>query len=116
MTYINEANLYKCIFQSRKPEAEKFRDWVCDEVLPAIRKTGQYAAKPLTQGQMLVQMAQAYEAPERMLLEQQEKQREMQLQIHRLECVTDVKRLHGGTWVCENSRHRHYPKGSGENR
>lgn len=24
MTYINEANLYKCIFQSRKPEAEKF--------------------------------------------------------------------------------------------
>ena len=26
MTYINEANLYKCIFQSRKPEAEKFQN------------------------------------------------------------------------------------------
>lgn len=46
--------------------------------------------KPLTQGQMLVQMAQAYEAQERMLLEQQEKQRVMETQIHRLECVTDV--------------------------
>ena len=43
MTYINEANLYKCIFQSRKPEAEKFQDWVYEEVLPSIRKHGVYA-------------------------------------------------------------------------
>lgn len=42
-TYINEANLYKCIFQSRKPEAEKFQDWVYEEVLPSIRKHGVYA-------------------------------------------------------------------------
>lgn len=40
--FINEANLYKCIFQSRKPEAEKFQDWVCEEVLPSIRKQGGY--------------------------------------------------------------------------
>ena len=44
MTYINEANLYKCIFQSRKAEADKFQDWVCEEVLPSIRKTGGYIA------------------------------------------------------------------------
>lgn len=44
MTYISEANLYKCIFQSRKPEAEKFQDWVTSEVLPTIRKTGGYIA------------------------------------------------------------------------
>lgn len=42
MTYINEANLYKCIFQSRKPDAEKFQDWVCEEVLPSIGRTGAY--------------------------------------------------------------------------
>lgn len=42
MTYVNEANLYKCIFQSRKPEAEKFQDWVYEEVLPSIRKHGGY--------------------------------------------------------------------------
>lgn len=41
--FINEQNLYKTIFQSRKPEAEKFTDWVTSEVLPSIRKTGKYA-------------------------------------------------------------------------
>lgn len=42
MTYINESNLYKTIFQSRKEEAEQFTEWVTSEVLPAIRKTGAY--------------------------------------------------------------------------
>lgn len=41
-TFINESNLYKVIFQSRKPEAEQFTDWVTSEVLPSIRKTGGY--------------------------------------------------------------------------
>ena len=42
--FINESNLYKIAFQSRKPEAEKFTDWVTSEVLPTIRKTGKYEA------------------------------------------------------------------------
>lgn len=42
VTMINESNLYKLIFQSRKPEAERFADWVTSEVLPAIRKHGGY--------------------------------------------------------------------------
>ena len=42
--FINESNFYKLVFQSRKPEAEKFADWVTDEVLPAIRKHGAYIA------------------------------------------------------------------------
>lgn len=42
LLYINEANLYKTIFQSRKPNAEAFTDWVTSEVLPALRKTGTY--------------------------------------------------------------------------
>lgn len=41
-TFINESNLYKLIFQSRKPQAEKFSDWVTGEVLPTLRKTGTY--------------------------------------------------------------------------
>lgn len=41
-TFINEPNLYKVIFQSRKEEAEKFQDWVYEDVLPQIRKTGKY--------------------------------------------------------------------------
>ena len=42
MTYIDEANLYRCIFQSRKAEAGKFQSWVFEEVLPQIRQTGGY--------------------------------------------------------------------------
>lgn len=41
-TFVNEANLYKTIFQSRKESAERFTDWVTSEVLPSIRKTGGY--------------------------------------------------------------------------
>ena len=39
---VNESNLYKTIFKSRKEAAERFTDWVTSEVLPAIRKTGSY--------------------------------------------------------------------------
>lgn len=46
-TFIDESNFYKVIFQSRKPEAEKFTEWVTSEVLPAIRKTGMYATEEL---------------------------------------------------------------------
>ena len=42
MTAINEAGLYKLVFTSRKPEAEKFTDWVASEVIPSIRKHGTY--------------------------------------------------------------------------
>ena len=43
-TFISEQNLYKVIMRSDKPQAEPFQDWVCGEVLPAIRKTGGYIA------------------------------------------------------------------------
>lgn len=44
IAYINEKNIYKLIMRSDKPQAEPFQDWVCGEVLPAIRKTGGYIA------------------------------------------------------------------------
>lgn len=45
--FINESNMYKLIFQSRKDSAERFTDWVTTEVLPAIRKYGAYAVDEL---------------------------------------------------------------------
>ncbi|QMT41285.1 BRO-N domain-containing protein [Neisseria shayeganii] len=42
LTFINEPNLYRVIFRSNKPEAVKFQDWIFEEVIPAIRKTGSY--------------------------------------------------------------------------
>lgn len=40
--FLTESGVYKLIFKSKKEEAEKFQDWVTDEVLPSIRKTGSY--------------------------------------------------------------------------
>jgi prophage antirepressor-like protein len=42
---VNESGLYNLIFQSRKPNARKFRKWVTSEVLPEIRKKGMYLSK-----------------------------------------------------------------------
>ncbi|PCF86000.1 phage antirepressor [Staphylococcus intermedius] len=41
--FIDEGNLYRLITRSKLPQAEKFEEWVFDEVLPAIRKHGIYA-------------------------------------------------------------------------
>ena len=43
MTIISEGGMYRLVLRSRKPEAAAFTDWVTDEVLPSIRKTGSYA-------------------------------------------------------------------------
>ena len=42
LAFINEGNLYRLIIKSRKEEARRFETWVCDEVLPSLRKTGGY--------------------------------------------------------------------------
>jgi len=39
---VNEPGLYRLIFQSRKPEAEQFKAWVFNDVLPQIRQTGAF--------------------------------------------------------------------------
>nr|OYN52683.1 hypothetical protein B7L51_03950 [Pectobacterium carotovorum]OYN52684.1 hypothetical protein B7L51_03985 [Pectobacterium carotovorum] len=46
LVYVNEPNLYRVIFRSNKPDARQFQDWVFNEVLPAIRKTGNYQFIP----------------------------------------------------------------------
>ena len=46
MLFITEGDLYRLITHSRLPAAEAFEKWVFDEVLPTIRKTGQYKAEP----------------------------------------------------------------------
>ncbi len=44
MLCVDESGLYRLILRSDKPEAEPFMEWVTSEVLPSIRKTGQYNA------------------------------------------------------------------------
>lgn len=40
--FLTESGVYKLIFKSKKSEAERFQDWVTDEVLPSIRRDGYY--------------------------------------------------------------------------
>jgi len=56
MNFINESNLYKTIFQSRKESAERFTEWVTSEVLPSIRKTGSYQKQLSPQEMMRIQL------------------------------------------------------------
>lgn len=56
MTIINESGLYSLVLSSKLPSAKKFKRWVTSEVLPALRKTGQYQVKELS-GQELMARA-----------------------------------------------------------
>jgi prophage antirepressor-like protein len=47
MIVVNESGLYKMIMRSTKPIAEKFQEWVCEEILPSIRKKGHYKLKEI---------------------------------------------------------------------
>ena len=44
MSFIPESDLYRLVFSSKLPTAEKFTDWVTEEVLPSIRRNGGYIA------------------------------------------------------------------------
>ena len=45
LNVITEAGLYKLIMRSNKPIAQTFQEWICEDVLPSIRKTGSYEMK-----------------------------------------------------------------------
>lgn len=71
INFIDEPNLYKCIFQSRKQEAEMFQDWICEDVIPSIRKTGSYSLQhrvPQTFAEALRLAAEQQEEIERQKL------------------------------------------------
>lgn len=69
--FIPESDLYRLVFSSKLPTAEKFTDWVTKEVLPSIRKTGGYAL-PKDYPAALRALADAEEAKLRLLAENQQ--------------------------------------------
>lgn len=50
---INESGLYSLVLSSKLPSAKKFKRWVTSEVLPALRKTGQYQVKELSGSELM---------------------------------------------------------------
>lgn len=62
---IPESDVYRLVMRSKLPAAEQFQTWVCEEVLPSIRKTGGYGgspapatAKPQTEDQLILEAMQ----------------------------------------------------------
>lgn len=61
---IPESDVYRLVMRSKLPAAEQFQTWVCEEVLPTIRKTGGYggspapATKPQTEDQLILEAMQ----------------------------------------------------------
>ncbi|HBN6175936.1 TPA: hypothetical protein L3V69_000536 [Vibrio parahaemolyticus] len=55
--WINEFDIYQLVMRSNKPDAEKFQDWVCEEVLPKIRQDGMYIAgeEKIDSGEMSIE-------------------------------------------------------------
>jgi prophage antirepressor-like protein len=49
---INESGLYSLILSSKLPTAKEFKHWVTSEVLPSIRKTGEYKITPAQQNRL----------------------------------------------------------------
>jgi prophage antirepressor-like protein len=66
---IDEPGLYKLIMRSSKPEAEKFQDWVTEEVIPQIRKTGSYSLIPQSYAEALRAYADEVERREKLEVE-----------------------------------------------
>lgn len=48
LNIISEPGVYRLVFRSRKPEAERFKRWLAHEVLPKLRKQGYYIAPGAT--------------------------------------------------------------------
>lgn len=49
MLFIPESDVYRLVFGSKLPSAEKFTDWVTEEVLPSIRQHGAYMTQETLQ-------------------------------------------------------------------
>lgn len=80
MVYVNEKNLYKVIMRSDKPQAEPFQDWVCGDVLPAIRKTGSYTARQMSRKELAQMIIQQEEEMEVLRLENKRKEERLEEQ------------------------------------
>jgi prophage antirepressor-like protein len=60
--FIKEPDVYRLVMRSELPSAEKFQDWVCEDVLPSIRKHGAYMSdevikRTLSDPDYLIQLA-----------------------------------------------------------
>lgn len=78
--FISEADVYRLVMRSKLPSAEKFQDWVVEEVLPSIRKHGLYAT-PQTAEEILADPSFLIKALQELQLERVKRQQEERLRM-----------------------------------
>lgn len=69
---VNEPGLYALIFQSKKPEALRFKKWITSEVLPSIRKTGSYLPANASPLDKLIAMVDVMKAQDERMKRQEQ--------------------------------------------
>ena len=119
--YISEADVYRLVMRSKLPEAEKFQDWVCEEVLPSIRKHGGYLTdaalqRVVTEPDFLIGLANAikeerknrleveakYEEQKQLIGKQQEQIEELGKRTSYVELVLQCKGLLDITQIAQD--------------
>ena len=90
MKMITEGDIYRLVIKSQLPSAEKFENWIFDNVLPSIRKNGGYIANQenLTPEQIV---ANALVVAQNIILQKDRKIKEMQPKADFFDCVADSK-------------------------
>lgn len=90
MGIINESGLYSVILRSNKAEARPFQKWVTSEVLPSIRKTGRYEARPMSAAENLAAQAQ-------LLVEMERRQARLEARVET--ALAALARPQADTWA-----------------
>lgn len=90
MNVITEGDIYRLTAKSELPQAEKFEEWVFDEILPSIRKYGRYATEELLNNPDLLIKAAAQLEEEK--LRGLEAEKKVQIMVPKAEFYDDVAR------------------------
>lgn len=91
LTIINESGLYSLILSSHLPRAKEFKHWVTSEVLPQIRKTGEYSITPIKETTNKLDKYNEYDVM-RLMVNNLEKQK-LQLDTHEAKIEDIDKRI-----------------------
>ncbi len=83
--WIPEPDVFRLIMKSQMQEAERVQDWVVEEVLPTIRKTGGYSAKVMSPAELILAQAQMLVEHEQRMLKLEQKQEAVVLKVEHQE-------------------------------
>ena len=100
MKMITEGDIYRLVIKSQLPSAEKFENWIFDNVLPSIRKNGGYIANQenLTPEQIV---ANALVVAQNIILQKDRQIEEMKPKAEFFDCVADSKSAFSMTEVAK---------------